>query len=78
MIWVVALKFSIGPILTLKGKISGEKYREILAYQIHSMKRTLFPAEDGLFKNDTVPIYATGLVQSSFDELDPHSHPTSI
>ncbi|GFT33127.1 retrovirus-related Pol polyprotein from transposon TNT 1-94 [Trichonephila clavipes] len=52
MIWAAVSWFSAGPIVTLKGKITKEKYREILADQILPMMQTLFPAEDGIFLDD--------------------------
>ncbi|GFX59419.1 DDE_3 domain-containing protein [Trichonephila clavipes] len=46
----------------------GKKYREILADQVHPMMQTLFPAGNGIFQDDNVPIHAAELVQSWFDE----------
>ncbi|GFT48177.1 DDE_3 domain-containing protein [Trichonephila clavipes] len=45
MIWALMSWFSDGPILTLKGRIIGEKTTEILD-QVHPMMRTWFPAGD--------------------------------
>jgi len=55
--------FSANPIVTLKGRITGEKYREVLADQVHPMMKILFPAGD-----DNTPIHAARVVQSWFDE----------
>ncbi|GFW75345.1 DDE_3 domain-containing protein [Trichonephila clavipes] len=63
-------KFSAGAIVILKGMSTGEKYREILADQVHSMIRTLFLTGDGVFQDDNAPIYAAGLVQVWFDEYE--------
>lgn len=68
IIWAAMSWFSAGPIVTLKGRITGEKYRDILADQVHPMMQTLFPAGDGMFQDDNAPIHAAGLVQSWFDE----------
>ncbi|GFV79222.1 DDE_3 domain-containing protein [Trichonephila clavipes] len=85
MIWAKVSWFSAGPILTLKETITGEKYREIFANQIHPMMQSLFPVSDGVFQDDNAPIHATGLVQLWLNTminlsiyLGPHSHPTSI
>ncbi|GFW43449.1 DDE_3 domain-containing protein [Trichonephila clavipes] len=53
-------QFSAGPIITLKGRITGEKYREILADHVHPRMQTLFPAGDGIFQDDNAPIHAMG------------------
>ncbi|GFV41501.1 DDE_3 domain-containing protein [Trichonephila clavipes] len=52
----------------MKGRTTREKYREILAEQVHPMIKTLFSAEDGVFQENNAPIHAAGLVQSWFDE----------
>ncbi|GFY32465.1 DDE_3 domain-containing protein [Trichonephila clavipes] len=68
MISTVMLWFFARPIVTMKGKIPGEKYREILADQVHPMKQSLLPAKGGIFQVDNAPFYAAGIVQSWFDE----------
>ncbi|GFV03902.1 DDE_3 domain-containing protein [Trichonephila clavipes] len=68
MIWAVVSWFSAGLIVTLNGRITREKYREILADQIYSMMQTLFSAGDGIFQHDNASISALGLVQPWFDE----------
>ncbi|GFY24725.1 DDE_3 domain-containing protein [Trichonephila clavipes] len=67
-IWAAVSGFSAGLIVILKGRIAGEKYREILADQVNHMMEILLPAGDGIFQDDNVPINATGLVQSQFNE----------
>ncbi|GFW44101.1 DDE_3 domain-containing protein [Trichonephila clavipes] len=64
MIWAAISWFSARPIVTPKGKITREKYTEVLVNQINPMLQTLFSAEDGIFQDDNVPIHAAGLVQS--------------
>ncbi|GFX82193.1 DDE_3 domain-containing protein [Trichonephila clavipes] len=54
--------------MTLKGRITGEKYKEILADQVHPKMQTLFPTGDGIFQDDNAFIHASELVQSWFDE----------
>ncbi|GFX40500.1 integrase catalytic domain-containing protein [Trichonephila clavipes] len=48
--------FSARPIIAMKGRITEEKYREVLADQRHPMIQ-MFPEEDGIFQNE-------GLIQS--------------
>ncbi|GFX03647.1 uncharacterized protein TNCV_2112191 [Trichonephila clavipes] len=85
MIGATVSWFSAGPIVTMKGRFTREKYREILVDQVHSMKQTLFPAGFGIFQDDIVPIHAARLVQSLLNTrmklniyLGFHSHPTSM
>ncbi|GFV83857.1 DDE_3 domain-containing protein [Trichonephila clavipes] len=59
------IKHGDGP--ALKGGITGEKYREVLADQIHPMMQILSTAEDGTFQNDNAPIHVARQVQSWFD-----------
>ncbi|GFW38839.1 DDE_3 domain-containing protein [Trichonephila clavipes] len=63
MLW-----FSAGPIVTLKEKITGEKYRESLANLVHPMMQLLLTAGDGIFQDDNAPIQTVRLVQSWFEE----------
>ncbi|GFW05880.1 DDE_3 domain-containing protein [Trichonephila clavipes] len=67
-IWAVVSWYFAGPIVNLKGRIPGEKYREISADQIHPMIQTLFPAKGGIFQDEIAPVHAAGLVQLWFDE----------
>ncbi|GFU22097.1 DDE_3 domain-containing protein [Trichonephila clavipes] len=62
------LSFPALPAITLKGRITGEKYKEISADKVHPMLQTLFPVRDGIFQDDNAPIPAARLVQSWFDE----------
>ncbi|GFW27117.1 DDE_3 domain-containing protein [Trichonephila clavipes] len=85
MIWAGVSCFSSKSIITLKGRITQVKYREVLANQVHPIMKTLFPARNGIFLDDNVPIQTAGLVQSWFDEHEdvkhlpcPCSHPTAI
>ncbi|GFU19023.1 hypothetical protein TNCV_430631 [Trichonephila clavipes] len=62
MIWAAISFFPAIPIVPLKGRIAGEKYRSILADWVHPMLQTLFPV--GLFQDDKASFPATGLVFS--------------
>ncbi|GFV87493.1 uncharacterized protein TNCV_3281311 [Trichonephila clavipes] len=50
MILVIVSCFSSGRVLTLKVRITGKKYRYILADQVYPMMQTLFSAGDGIFQ----------------------------
>ncbi|XP_055936661.1 uncharacterized protein LOC129966271 [Argiope bruennichi] len=68
MLWVAISWISVGPIITLKGRIAAEKYREVLGDQVHPIMLTLFAALDWIFQDDNALIHGAGLVWSSVDE----------
>ncbi|GFU91603.1 hypothetical protein TNCV_2543671 [Trichonephila clavipes] len=39
-----------------------EENRDILADQVHPMMQTLYPAGDGIFRDDNAPTFAAGLI----------------
>ncbi|GFU42131.1 DDE_3 domain-containing protein [Trichonephila clavipes] len=63
MIWTAVSWFSAGPIITHTGK----RYREILTDQVHLLMQTVFPAGDGILRDDNAPAHAVEFVQG-FDE----------
>ncbi|GFV84420.1 hypothetical protein TNCV_5006841 [Trichonephila clavipes] len=63
MIWATVSSFFVGSVVTLKGRIIGEKYREILPGQVHPMMQTLFPTGDVF---NTKPILSTGISPRTF------------
>ncbi|GFT54715.1 DDE_3 domain-containing protein [Trichonephila clavipes] len=63
-IWEAMSWFSAGSNVTLKGRIPGEKIREILTDHVHPMMQTLLHAGNRIFPNDNTSIHAEGLVQS--------------
>ncbi|GFT67265.1 hypothetical protein TNCV_2359461 [Trichonephila clavipes] len=77
---------SAGPIVTLKGIITGENYKDILARQIHPMMQALFPAGEGIFQYDNPLAKQQCLINHGLKNtsmkldfyLGPHGHPTSI
>ncbi|GFX38001.1 DDE_3 domain-containing protein [Trichonephila clavipes] len=65
MIWAAVLWFSVGPIVTLKGRITEEKYREILVDQVHPVMQTLFPAGDGIFHDEIMHLSLQRVMSSN-------------
>jgi hypothetical protein len=53
--------YSVGPIITLHGRITAREYVDSLGNQVHPMIQTSFP-------NNDAPIYTAGTVQSLFEE----------
>ncbi|GFS67622.1 DDE_3 domain-containing protein [Trichonephila clavipes] len=64
MIWAYVSWFSAGLIIPMKGRITGEKYREMLADHVHLIMHILFPTRDGIFQDDNATTHAVGLVQT--------------
>lgn len=48
--------------VNLKGGITLEKYREVLAHQVSPMMQNLFPVGDEIFQEDNAAFHAVGLV----------------
>jgi hypothetical protein len=61
------VQYSVGPIITLHGRITAREYVDRLDNQVHSMMQTLF-ANNAVFQNENVPIHIA--VQSWFEERD--------
>jgi hypothetical protein len=66
----VVVQYSVGPIVTLHGRITARDYVERLGNQIHPMIRTLFPNKDAVFQDDSAPIHTVGTIQSLFEERE--------
>jgi hypothetical protein len=68
MVWTAISWYPVGPIVTLHGRITAREYVEKLGNQVHPMIQTLFPKNDTVFQEDSVPIHTDGTVQSWFAE----------
>jgi hypothetical protein len=64
----IMLQYSVGPIITLHGRITARKYVDRLDNQVHLMIQTLFPNNDAVFQDGNAPIHTAGTVQSWFKE----------
>jgi hypothetical protein len=73
MVWAVISWYSVGPIVTLHGRIAAREYVDRLGKQVHSIIQTLFPNNDR-FQDDTAPIHTAGTVQSWFKEHEDEFH----
>jgi hypothetical protein len=71
------VQYSVGPIITLHGRITAWEYVDRLCNQVHPMVQTLFPNNDAVFRDD---IHTAGTVRSWFEEhegkLQHHPWPT--
>jgi hypothetical protein len=56
MVWAAILWYSVGPIITLHGRITSREYVDSLGSQVHPMIRTLFPSNDAVFQEDSAPL----------------------
>jgi hypothetical protein len=64
----IAVQYSVGPIITLHGRINAREYVDRLGNQGHPTVQTLFPNNDGVSQEDNASIHTAGTVQSWFDE----------
>jgi hypothetical protein len=59
---------SVGPTITLHGRITAREYVDRLGNQMHPMIQTLFPNNVSVFKDDSASIHTAGTVQSWTEE----------
>jgi len=58
----------LGPVVTLRERITTNDYVAILGDHLHPMVRMLFPDNDGIFQDDNAPIHTAGVVTAWFEE----------
>jgi hypothetical protein len=63
------VQYSVGPIITLHGRITAMKYLDVdrLGNHVHPMIQMLFPNNDAVFQDDSATIHIAGTVQSRFE-----------
>jgi hypothetical protein len=64
----IAVQISVGPIITIHGRITAREYVDRLGNQVHPMNETLFPNKDAVFQDDSAPIHTARIVWSWFKE----------
>jgi hypothetical protein len=64
----VVVQYSVGPIVTLHGRITAREYVDRLGNQLHPIIQTLFPNNSVVFQDDNAPIHTAGTVMSWFEE----------
>jgi hypothetical protein len=60
----IVVQYSVGPIITLHGRITAREYVDRLGSKVRSMIQTLFPKNEAVFKVDKAP----------FTQLELYSH----
>jgi hypothetical protein len=51
----IVVQYSAGPVITLHGRITAREYVDRLGNQVHPMIQTLFPNNDAVFQDDSLP-----------------------
>jgi hypothetical protein len=64
----IVVQQSVGPIITLHGRITAREYVDRLDIQVHPMIQTLFPHDGAVFQEDSISIHTAGTVQSWLEE----------
>jgi hypothetical protein len=85
MIWI-AISWCAGFIFTVNGRNTASDYVDILNNQVHPMVQTLFPNNDAVFQDDSLPIHTAISVHSWFEEHEDalqhlpgqHNHQTYV
>jgi hypothetical protein len=65
----IVVQYSVGPIITLHGRITAREYVDKLGNQMHPMIQTLFP-NNRVFQDDNAPIHTAGTLQSWFENRE--------
>jgi hypothetical protein len=60
--------YSVGPIISLRGRNIATEYVDSLDHQMHPMIQTLFPNNDEVFQGNSNPIHTAGTGQSWLEE----------
>jgi hypothetical protein len=64
----IVVQCSVGPIITLHGRITAMEYVDRLGNPVHLMIQRLFPNKEAVFQVDNAHIHTTGTVQSWFEQ----------
>jgi hypothetical protein len=64
----IVAQYSVGPIITLYGRITTREYVNKLVNKVHLMIQRLFPKNDAVFQDDNAHIHTAVTVQSWFEE----------
>jgi hypothetical protein len=51
----IVVEYSVGPIITLHGRITAKEYMARLGYQLHPTIQTLFPNNNAVLQDDNAP-----------------------
>jgi hypothetical protein len=60
--------YSVGPTITIHGRITAREYVDRLGYQVHPKIQTLFPNNDAVLQHEKANIHTAGTVQPLFEE----------
>jgi hypothetical protein len=69
------VQYSVGPIITLDGRITAWEYVDRLGNQVKPMIQTLFPNNDALYEDDNSTIHTAGTLQSWFEKHESELQP---
>jgi hypothetical protein len=68
----IVVQYSVGPVITLYGRITAREHVGRLGDQVHPMIQTLFLNNNAVFQDDSGPIHTAGNVQSWFEKQEDH------
>jgi len=67
MIWAAISWHSVGPIITLNGRITNSDYVNIFRNHTHPVDQ-MFPTKDAIFQDINSPIHTARSMQSWFEQ----------
>jgi hypothetical protein len=63
----IVVHYSVGPIITLHGRITAREYVDRFGNQVYPMIQKLFPNNDAVFQADNVPVHTADNIHSLFE-----------
>ncbi|GFW86287.1 transposable element Tcb1 transposase [Trichonephila clavipes] len=70
MVWAAISSRGLRSLIVLRGMITGDHYRSILADHLHPMLQTLFPGERPVFQDHNAPVHTSHCVDTCLHEHD--------
>jgi hypothetical protein len=61
----IVVQYFVGPIITLRGRITAREYVDRLGNELNPMIHMLFPNNDAVFHDDNTPFHTAGTVRFS-------------
>ncbi|GBN42181.1 Transposable element Tcb1 transposase [Araneus ventricosus] len=68
MVWVMFPWHALGPLIPVEGTLNSCAYLSIVADQVHPYMATVYPANDGVFRQDNATCHVSKIVCAWFEE----------
>jgi hypothetical protein len=68
MVWAEISLYSVGPIITLHGRITAREYVDRLGNRMHPIIQTSFSNNNAVFQDNDALIHTAGIVRLWFEK----------